>query len=248
MANFCSYPKETRITEVSLPNALDSGAKSTVIGLWGFLDFDEVELSVLSPPYVSVKKGVIKGKVRLYDISSYHPGTWTLEAVTRSGSTWDTLTVSVPPRKDSLGPWSGDSSLWPQAKKLQSMHPDLRSMVEDVLDALAQRGFKPKIVYGWRSVAVQLKLFNQGHSKVKFSFHNAQKPDGTPNAYAADIVDSRYNWKPEAKTSGFWDALGEEAKSRGLYWGGDWASFRDWAHVQLVPNSQLARVKQESGL
>ncbi len=71
---------------------------------------------------------------------------------------------------------------------------------------------------------------------------------GTPNSYAADVIDSRYGWTPQAETSGFWKALGEEAKKQNLYWGGDWSSFRDWAHVQLVANSELARVKKESGL
>ena len=43
--------------------------------------------------------------------------------------------------------------------------------------------------------------------------------------------------------NGFWTALGEEAKAQSLYWGGDWKDFKDVAHVQLVPNSDLHRVK-----
>ena len=144
--------------------------------------------------------------------------------------------------------WSGDSAQWPQEKKLLSMTPDLRPKVNAVLGALKKRGFNPTVFYGWRSIAVQLQLYSQGNSIVKFSFHNAQKPDGTPNSYAADIIDSRYGWLKQADTSGFWKALGEEAKKQSLHWGGDWASFRDWAHVQLVPNSQLSRIKQECGL
>lgn len=135
------------------------------------------------------------------------------------------------------------------ARKKNSKHdPDLRPKVNAVLGALKKRGFNPTVFYGWRSIAVQLQLYSQGNSIVKFSFHNAQKPDGTPNSYAADIIDSRYGWLKQADTSGFWKALGEEAKKQSLHWGGDWASFRDWAHVQLVPNSQLSRIKQESGL
>jgi len=93
-----------------------------------------------------------------------------------------------------------------------------------------------------------MQLYFKGNTKVKFSFHNAQHPDGTPNALAADIVDSRFGWAPEAEQTGFWKALGEEAKKQGLIWGGDWVTFRDWAHVQLVPNGELARVREESGL
>lgn len=144
--------------------------------------------------------------------------------------------------------WGGDSSQWTQDKKLQSLNPSLRPKVEAVLAALENRSYKPKIFYGWRSVAVQQELYNQGNSKIKFSFHNAQKPDGTPYSYAADIIDSRYGWSDQAESSGFWQALGEEAKKQGLFWGGDWSSFRDWAHVQLVSNSELAQVKRDSGL
>ena len=144
--------------------------------------------------------------------------------------------------------WSGDSSQWTQDKKILSMNPLLRPKVQAILIGLNQAGFQPKVFYGWRSVAVQLQLFNAGHSKVKFSFHNAQQPDGRPNSYAADIIDARYAWSDKAQSSGFWKALGAEAKKQGLYWGGDWSSFRDWAHVQLVTNGELARVKKESGL
>lgn len=166
-------------------------------------------------------------------------------------ATWQRL--SDPTKKATVAPssqsaWSGDSALWSQDKKLQSLKPELAVRVRLVLAALVVRGFQPKIYYGWRSVEVQARLYAQGKSKVRFSFHNAQKPDGTPISLAADIIDSRYAWTAQAETSGFWKALGEEAKRQGLIWGGDWVGFRDWAHVQLVPNGMLAKVKAESGL
>lgn len=168
--------------------------------------------------------------------------------ISPGGPTWARLSSSAPAPKALPAQWSGDSSQWPQDKKLLSMTPLLRPKVQAVLPALTRAGFQPKIFFGWRSVAVQLQLYNAGNSKVKFSFHNVQKRDGTPDSYAADIIDARYAWSPQAESSGFWKALGLEAKKQGLYWGGDWSSFRDWAHVQLVPNSELARLKQESGL
>ncbi len=158
--------------------------------------------------------------------------------------------VLTPVKPKPLTPiaWSGDSSQWSQEKKLQSMKPELAAKVRAIVASLGQRGFQPKVFYGWRSIEVQARLFAEGKSKVRFSFHNGQKLDGTPNSYAADIVDSRYGWSSQAQSSGFWTALGEEARKRGMVWGGDWAGFRDWAHVQLVQNGELARVKAESGL
>jgi hypothetical protein len=114
--------------------------------------------------------------------------------------------------------WSGDSRKWAQEKKLQSMHPELRSPVKLVLEGLAKRGFQPTICYGWRSVSAQLEITKKGHSDVKFSFHNIQKKDGTPDAYAADLVDKRWAWDQAAMAHGFWNALGEEAKKQSLYW------------------------------
>jgi len=175
--------------------------------------------------------------------------------VAPGGTTWQRLSAGAPPVAAAPAPpaavgaqWSGDSAQWTPDKKLQSMNPLLRPKVQAILIGLNQAGFQPKVYYGWRSVAVQLQLFNAGHSKVKFSFHNAQKTDGTPNSYAADIIDARYAWSPQAESSGFWKALGAAAKKQGLFWGGDWSGFRDWAHVQLVGNGELARVKKESGL
>src|SRR5262249_48966270 len=106
-------------------------------------------------------------------------------------------------------------------KKLASMEPNTRAKVKLVLNALSAKGFQPKIFFAWRSVAAQHELFLKGRTKVRFSFHNAQKPDGTPNAYAADIIDQRWGWEKAAETAGFWEALGKAAKDAGLVWGGD---------------------------
>lgn len=169
--------------------------------------------------------------------------------ISTNQQTWLRLSNSSEPSSNlKMVQWSGDSARWTQDKKLLSMNPLLRPKVQATVAALAARAFQPIIFYGWRSVAVQLELYKAGNSKVKFSFHNGQKPDGTPNSYAADIIDQRYSWTDQAESSGFWKALGEETKKQGLYWGGDWSSFRDWAHIQLVPNVQLEQVKRESGL
>ena len=162
--------------------------------------------------------------------------------------TWRRLSTEPPAPAREKDNWGGDSSCWPQDQKIRSMNPQLRPKVQAVLDGLAQRGFQPKVFYGWRSVKVQLELYKQGNSKVKFSFHNVQLPDGTPNSYAADIVDVRWGWEPPAESAGFWKALGAEAKKQGLFWGGDWSGFRDVAHVQLVDNDQLGQVKKDSCL
>lgn len=173
--------------------------------------------------------------------------------ISPGGPTWrrlagDSITANTPSVQVVSGNWSGDSSKWTQEKKLDSLNGAFRVKVEAVLAALKAQKFQPTIHYGWRSVAVQQELFRQGRTKVKFSFHNAQILDGTPNAYAADIIDKRYAWSEAARTNGFWKALGAAAEEQGLVWGGSWASFPDLAHIQGRPNSKLADTKRESGL
>lgn len=143
--------------------------------------------------------------------------------------------------------WGGDSSAWPQEKKLASLEPGFRRKIDAVLADLRAQGFRPKVIFGWRSVAVQQQLMRRGVTKVRFSFHNAQTPQGRPNAWAVDIVDERWAWN-EPDCHVFFRALGKSGKAQGLVWGGDWTSFRDWAHLQGRQNAELAQVKRESGL
>ena len=146
------------------------------------------------------------------------------------------------------GEWSGDSSKWPQEKNSEASISICVPRWRKSRKTLTTAGFQPKIFFGWRSVQVQLEIFKKGNTTVKFSFHNSQKPDGTPNAYAADIVDLRWGWEPAAEKNGFWKALGKAAQDEGLVWGGSWKGFTDVAHVQNRQNSELAAVKKESGL
>jgi hypothetical protein len=149
--------------------------------------------------------------------------------------------------KPAIFDWSGDSSQWSQEKKLASMEASMRPKVERIVAKLQAAGFQPKIFFAWRSVAVQKELKKKGHTTVSFSFHNAQTPAGRPNAWAADVIDARFGWK-EPDCMPFFRALGAAAKEEGLVWGGDWKTFKDWAHIQGRQNSELAAVKRESGL
>ena len=163
-----------------------------------------------------------------------------------SGRTWLALIGSRNTTPGLLRPelMDPDSSKWTMGQKLQSLHPELRPKVDAVLRGMRQRGFEPRIYHAWRSVGVQAGIQAAGHSGVPFSFHNARNPDGTLSALAADIVDATLAWGASAA---FWKALGEEAKKQTLYWGGDWKTNWDPAHVQLLDNSELGRIRRENG-
>jgi peptidoglycan L-alanyl-D-glutamate endopeptidase CwlK len=166
------------------------------------------------------------------------PGSKTLFGSPRKGG-------PPPPKENS----KIDSSRLTHKQKLNSLEPGFRPKIEQIIHGLEKRGFQPKIFYAHRTLREQRKIFEAGNSKVLFSFHTAYK-NGEPNAYAVDIVDKRWLWGNAAMKNGFWRALGEEAHNAGLKgkkWGGNWNSFKDWAHVQYKWNNQLGAVKKESG-
>lgn len=155
-------------------------------------------------------------------------------------------------------PSPGNEMRWPLEEKLASTDPRLR--LPELLERLRARGFQPRVISTWRSLATQAALVEQGLSKVPFSFHNALRPDGRPGALAGDIVDARWWWGDgvvgSPKTAGaasFFLALGEEAKKLGLHWGGDWKHSNaiwaaygmgwDPAHVQALDNHHLASIE-----
>jgi peptidoglycan L-alanyl-D-glutamate endopeptidase CwlK len=132
-------------------------------------------------------------------------------------------------------------------EKINSLDVKMRPKIRAVLKELTGLGFQPKIYFAWRTLYEQKEIVAAGNSKVNFSFHTAYK-DGVPNAYAVDIIDKRWAWGAEAAKNGFWKALGAAGKKQGLYWGGDWTTFQDLAHLQLLPNSKIGQIKKESGL
>ena len=139
--------------------------------------------------------------------------------------------------------WSGNPESWSEEQKLASLHPPFRKKIEAVLRDMRAEGWDAKIFVGWRSLEKQAELVRAGRSKVYFSFHNASVDESTPAALAVDIVSTSKGWND----MDFFKALGRVGKSHGLYWGGDWKSFRDYAHLQASPNSVLSTLR-EGGL
>ena len=100
--------------------------------------------------------------------------------------------------------------------------PPFAAKVEALFQALRARGFDPLLWEGYRSPERAQALSDRG-SGIKLSLHCL--------GAAADIIHAEDYWQA---SEAFWDALGEEAESLGLTWGGRWKR-RDLPHVQALP-------------
>jgi hypothetical protein len=137
---------------------------------------------------------------------------------------------------------------------MESLHPVFRTSVENVLDRLEEKGWKPVVVYGKRTEAQQAELIAEGVGGKK-SWHVPSTQGLLPRGNravdvirgaAADVIDRRWAWNGPCanKDHQFWKDLGAIAKETGLEWGGDWKK-RDVAHIQmkLVEDRPLTNVR-----
>ncbi|MGB7925246.1 MAG: peptidoglycan-binding protein [Pyrinomonadaceae bacterium] len=118
--------------------------------------------------------------------------------------------------------------------RLKKIHPELANRVRMLIDKLAQGGIQLEVVQGMRTIAEQDALFAQGRSKPGNVVTNARGGQSNHNyGLAVDLVpftNGKPNW---LAPNSIWMALGSEAESLGLEWGGSWKKFLDRPHVQL---------------
>lgn len=118
--------------------------------------------------------------------------------------------------------------------RLKKVHPELANRVRMLVDKMAQAGVQIEVVQGMRTFAEQDALFAQGRMKKGNVVTNARGGQSNHNyGLAVDLVpftNGKPNW--DAPNS-IWTALGSEAETLGLEWGGAWKKFLDRPHVQL---------------
>lgn len=125
---------------------------------------------------------------------------------------------------------------------LKSVHPDLAK----VANAAAQTPQPWVVVYGIRTEQAEQQAVASGHSTTMHSRHLPDKnytspdfPDGLACAFdVAALINGQISWAPgnEAQVFG---AIVNQIKAAAaalaipIDCGADWATFRDWGHVQL---------------
>jgi peptidoglycan L-alanyl-D-glutamate endopeptidase CwlK len=94
-----------------------------------------------------------------------------------------------------------------------------------------------------RTFEEQAELFAIGRTKPGDIVTNAKAGESWHNfGLALDVVplvNGKAIWD-----SPFWNRIGELGKQVGLFWGGDFKSFKDKPHFEFHPNLTLAQANQ----
>lgn len=134
-------------------------------------------------------------------------------------------------------------------EKLNRLMPEFAHQVVTLMDAVASRGYRLKIVQGLRSFKEQDDLYAKGRSSPGRKVTNARSGQSIHNyglavdlALAEPINDTCF---PDPHP--VWEIIGEEVKKLGLEWGGDWQKFRDRPHVQVSVKSSMCHDYYRNG-
>lgn len=142
----------------------------------------------------------------------------------------------------------GDTyDIWPrtnvqEAVPITGLHPVVAESEKLLVRKAARRGIEIVITHDFRSIDEQDALYNQGrniagnivtNAKGGESYHNyGLAIDFALRTPEGDVVwdmerDDNGNGKPD------WLEVVELAKELGFTWGGDWANFPDYPHLQM---------------
>lgn len=127
--------------------------------------------------------------------------------------------------------------------RLKTCHPDLQKVMEEAI-----KEYDFTVIYGQRSVEEQFELYKKGREfkdgqwvkvgatvtnldgKTKKSMHNHSP------SLAVDIAPYPIDWNDLKRFKEMADVVKKAAEKLGvkIAWGGDWKSFKDYPHVELV--------------
>lgn len=142
----------------------------------------------------------------------------------------------------------GDTyDIWPrtnvqEAVPITGLHPVVAESEKLLVRKAARRGIEIVITHDFRSIDEQDALYNQGrniagnivtNAKGGESYHNY----GLAIDFALRTPEGDVVWDMERDDNGNgkadWLEVVELAKELGFTWGGDWANFPDYPHLQM---------------
>ncbi len=119
------------------------------------------------------------------------------------------------------------------------LNPAVKIASEKLIERCYNQGIEIRIVSGYRSPAEQQVLFNQGRTTPGNIVTNARPGRSNHNyGLAIDFVLIKSGYDMKADTDGNsiadWIDVVTHAKTLGFAWGGDWTSFKDYPHFEMM--------------
>ncbi|NQX44437.1 M15 family metallopeptidase [Paenibacillus tritici] len=143
------------------------------------------------------------------------------------------------------------------AGKLGNLHPAVLAGTTELIRRCYNRGVPILITQGMRTIAQQNELYAQGRTKKGDIVTNARGGSSYHNYglaidFALLLPDGKsVSWDINRDGDGDkvadWQEVAQEGKKLGFEWGGDWTSFKDYAHLQMsfgLTTSQLKAGKR----
>ncbi|RUT48589.1 M15 family peptidase [Paenibacillus anaericanus] len=130
------------------------------------------------------------------------------------------------------------------AARLKNLHPLVAEAAEVLIDRCYSIGIYVLITQGLRTYAEQNALYAQGRTKPGIIVTNAKGGESNHNFGVAidfalflpngkdvtwdTLKDGNLDYLPD------WSQVVDEAKQIGFTWGGDWKSFKDLPHLEML--------------
>ncbi|MEK3718882.1 M15 family metallopeptidase [Paenibacillus sp. FSL R7-0333] len=137
--------------------------------------------------------------------------------------------------------------------RMSGLHPVLVAGTVALIERCYARGVPILITQGLRTIKEQDALYAQGRTKPGNIVTNARGGYSNHNfGLAIDFAlllpdGSSVSWdmKRDGDKDGIadWLEVAQEAKALGFEWGGDWTSFKDYPHLQMVFGLSTAQLR-----
>lgn len=124
---------------------------------------------------------------------------------------------------------------------IQTLLPAAQRKARQFMKAVLATGVTIKVISGTRTFREQDKLYEQGRTLPGKKVTNARGGASNHNfGVAWDI--GVFEGSAYLDDSPIYQQAGDIGKALGLEWGGDWRTFPDEPHFQVVPEDQLREI------
>ena len=129
-------------------------------------------------------------------------------------------------------------------ERIKKLHPKIRDAARKFINNALSQGIKLRITSGYRSIQEQDDLYAQGRTKPGnivtylkggYSNHNY--------GLAIDVVPIK-NGKADWNSPN-WNKIGKIGKDVGFKWGGDWTSFKDKPHFEMMFGNTINQIRDK---